>query len=77
MEREWREWIFTFGFAHTHPKTGEPLRGRFVRITGTFESARVEMIRRFGQAWAFQYASEAEAGVAQYHLIVLSEEETR
>lgn len=45
-------WIFTFGF-------GQKYAGYFVRISGTYEEARKEMIRRYGKEWAFQY-SEAE-----------------
>lgn len=64
---EVRDWIFTFGFGHV--ATGEvPLRNRFVRIRGTFEEARTEMVRRFGRTWAFQYPSEDEAGVSTYGL---------
>lgn len=59
-----REWIFTFGFGHEHPETGERLGGKF----GTVSSTRVEMERRFGRAWAFQYPSEEIAGVAKYKL---------
>lgn len=45
-------WYFTFGF-------GQENSGHYVKIRGTFESARKEMFIRFGKAWAFQY-SEAE-----------------
>jgi hypothetical protein len=59
-----REWIFTFGYGHVHPETGESLAERFVRIPGTYSDARREMARRFGMRWAFQY--EAEADTTQY-----------
>lgn len=67
---EIRDWIFTFGFGHE--LAGEPLRNRFVRIRGTFAEARVEMVRRFGQKWAFQYANEEEAGVERFNLREIS-----
>jgi hypothetical protein len=57
-----REWIFTFGHGHT------PNQNYFVRITGTFEGARLEMFRRFGRGWSMQYESEDEAGVARFGL---------
>lgn len=45
-------WIFTFG-------NGQSNEGHYVKIPGTFNEARQEMIRRYGREWAFQY-SEAE-----------------
>ena len=48
-----QEWLFTFGF-------GQPNQNTFVRIWGTFESAREEMFRRYGDKWAFQYPSSEE-----------------
>lgn len=50
-------WFFTFGFGHTHPLTGESLANKGIRFEGTYESARSEMVERFGIKWAFQYAS--------------------
>ena len=67
---ELRDWIFTFGFGHE--LAGEPLRNRFVRIWGSHAEARAKMVRRFGQKWAFQYASEDEAGVDRYNLREIS-----
>lgn len=72
-----REWIFTFGGGHrlysVYPGEapegeGVPLTYRFVRIEGTRDSARAEIYRLFGRAWAFQYASEDAAGVEEYGL---------
>ena len=63
-----REWIFTFGFGHCCPKTGERLRNKYVRIRGTVATSRGEMERRFGRAWAFQYPNEIRAGVEKYNL---------
>lgn len=59
-----REWIFTFGVGHTYAR-------RFVRIRGEEEQARAQMIRCFGNAWAFQYSTEEEAGVGRYGLTEL------
>lgn len=44
-------WIFTFGSGQKHS-------GHFVKIKGTFESAREEMFARFGKKWAFQYSEK-------------------
>ena len=44
-------WIFTFG-------TGQPHAGHYVRIYGTFDSAREKMFRKYGSAWGFQYSEE-------------------
>jgi len=62
---ESRPWIFTFGYGHA------PYRNCFVRITGTFEGARDEMVRRFGQRWSMQYESEEAAGVGRFNLTEL------
>ena len=42
------EWVFTFG-------SGQANAGHYVRIKGSYEDARAEMIRRHGLSWAFQY----------------------
>lgn len=46
-----QEWIFTFC-------CGGEYGGKCVRIAGTYEEARSEMIARFGTKWAFQYPAE-------------------
>lgn len=69
------EWIFTFGYGHVHPVTKEPLHNRFVRIHGTESGARHQIVRRFGVKWAFQYPSEADAGVERYELKELTPSE--
>ena len=61
-----QDWIFTFGFGHEH-------KNNFVRIRGTFETARLEMFRRFGRKWSMQYPSEEEAGVERFALTDLDE----
>ena len=63
-----REWIFTFGFGHVHPVTGESLARKYVKIRGTVETSRDEMVRRYGRKWATQYFSEERAGVKRYGL---------
>ncbi len=68
LATEEREWIFTFGFGHSHPETGESLGRKYVRVRGTCATSRVEMERRFGRAWAFQYPTEEMAGVTKYGL---------
>ena len=45
-----RDWYFTFG------DTGK-FAGFYVKIHGTFTSARDEMVRRFGDKWRFQLTS--------------------
>lgn len=63
------EYIFTFGFAHEHPDTGEPLRNCYVVIrANTSEEAREQMFARFGRKWSMQYRSREAAGVEKYHL---------
>jgi hypothetical protein len=64
--------VFTFGFAHTHPHTGRPLRNMFVEITApNHEAARVEMFARFGSKWAMHYPSREKAGVERFGLTCL------
>ena len=45
-------WIFTFG-------VGQKNEGKYVRIFGTWASARMEMIDKYSMNWSRQY-SEAE-----------------
>jgi len=56
-----QDWIFTFGYDHVNPITGETLFKRFVKLRGTYVGARMEMVRRFGRRFAFQYPLD-EAG---------------
>lgn len=46
-----RDWIFTFG-------CGQENAGKYVKIHGTYSSARERMFERFGDKWAFQYTAE-------------------
>ena len=57
-----REWFFTFGHGQ-HPN-----QNYYVRIYGTFGSAREIMVRNFGRQWSGQYASAIEAGVPEFGL---------
>lgn len=50
-EEKKQDWIFTFGLGHKHA-------GHFVRINGTWKSARDEMFRRYGDEWCWQYTAE-------------------
>ena len=47
-EKQW--WIFTFGY-------GQKYEGYYVKIWGTYDSAREIMFDRFGSEWAFQYTT--------------------
>ena len=48
-----QEWFFSFGYGHAHPN-------KFVRIYGTFDTTRTEMVRRHGSNWAFQYPASVK-----------------
>ena len=43
-EVKFPEWIFTFGFSHVDPETGERLANHFIRISAeTAQEARQKM----------------------------------
>lgn len=65
---ESQRWIFTFGFGHTHPVTGERLANCYVAIEGDVNTSREVMARHFGNKWSMQYPSEEKAGVQKYGL---------
>ena len=44
-------WYFTFGVGQEHA-------GHYVKIRGTFESARNKMIVLYGHKWGFQYSEK-------------------
>ena len=46
-----QNWIFTFGAGQAH-------QGHYVKIHGTYESARKKMVDRYGLNWCFQYTEE-------------------
>ncbi|RKN45230.1 hypothetical protein [Micromonospora endolithica] len=58
------DWWFTFG-------SGQKYDGRYVVIAGTYESARAEMLRVFGNRWCDQYPTVERAGVYDFDLIEL------
>lgn len=49
MKEEW--WIFTFGSGQEHS-------GFYVRIWGTFITARAKMVKKYGLHWGFQYSEK-------------------
>lgn len=63
-----QKWIFTFGFGHVHPVTGERLANCYVAIEGDVNTSREVMIKHFGTQWSMQYPGISEAGVHKYSL---------
>jgi hypothetical protein len=61
LDEQEQHWYFTWGFGQEHPNC-------YTKIWGTFSSARDEMIRRYGDKWAFQYESADSAGVDRWNL---------
>ena len=61
-------WFFTFGH-------GQQFADQYVRITGTHNGARAEMVEHFGTRWAFQYSSARSAGVEEFGLVELPREQ--
>lgn len=61
-------WVFTFGFGHTHPVTGDSLANCYIKVRGDINETRQAMERAFGNKWAFQYRDEEAAGVEKYKL---------
>jgi hypothetical protein len=70
-------YIFTFGFSHCHPVTGERLRDCYVQSPEgmDFHQARAWMIDHFGDYWSFQYedTSSDDAGIQQFRLTELTD----
>lgn len=68
--------VFTFGFGHKHPTTGESLKNKFVEIIApTSNHCRVVMLNHFGRQWAFEYKTREDAGVNEYNLTELPADE--
>lgn len=44
-------WIFTFGSGQEHG-------GYYVKIKGTWQSAREKMFDKYGKAWSWQYTEK-------------------
>lgn len=66
MENE--DWYFSFGVGHyPHEKS-------YVKIRGTCDSSREEMIKRFGKRWCFQYKTSEDCGVERHGLTELNVE---
>lgn len=49
MNEQW--WIFTFG-------SGQQYAGHYVKIKGTWDSAREKMFAKYGKDWGFQYSEK-------------------
>ena len=64
-EKQW--WIFTFGYGQQH-------EGMYVKIYGTFESARRKMFERYGSEWAFQYNEKDWRDISELLLEKIDEE---
>ena len=47
-----KNYYFTFGYGQN------PGVGKYVKFYGTYDSARDQMVQRFGAKWAFQYSEE-------------------
>lgn len=59
------DYYFTFGIGH-------PLGKCYIKVTSTYEGARLLMTEYFGTAWGFQYRSKSLAGVDKYKLFALN-----
>jgi len=51
-----QDWFFTFGANHVYPGTDESLGRNYVRVYGTCDSTREEMLAAFGNRWSQQYS---------------------
>ena len=61
-----QEWLFTFGYGQAYPN-------KFVRIKGSKLESRMEMFKRYGDKWSFQYSAEDEEKLLQYHITELKQ----
>lgn len=57
--RSEQSWYFSFCYDSENAS-------KYVEIFGTYENARMEMFRRYGTAWAFQYESKELAGIERW-----------
>lgn len=63
-----KEFIFTFGQAHTDPK-GYSLAHKYIAVRGDdWWDARQKVLKKYGNHWAFQYRTRSAAGVDRYGL---------
>jgi len=63
------EWVFTFGYDHVHPVTGDLLSHCYVRVPGDIDQARRKMMDVFGRAWSQQYPLEMGLDLATRHML--------
>lgn len=62
--------VFTFGYGHVCPYTGNALADRYATITAPTEQECVALMRvLFGSQWAFQYDSAEKAGASRFGLV--------
>lgn len=61
-----QDWFFTFGYSQKHGPNG------YTVFNGTFETARQQMVEKYGNKWSFQYPTAEDAGVEQYRLIKIN-----
>jgi len=64
-------WYFTFAIAH-------PLKDKYVKVSGSYSSAREQMVAFFDRKWAFQYNEDEFIGKKQperWGLVEITEEE--
>jgi len=62
-EPDWKEYYFTFGSGHAHPK------GYYTILAETRLEARIKMTSLFGPFWSFDYKTKEAAGVDEFNLI--------
>lgn len=62
--------VFTFGYSHHHPVTGQNLGKCYVKVDGDADLARARMFASvFGRRWAFDYPNAEAAGKDKFNLI--------
>ncbi len=61
-------WVFTFGYDHVHPETGQSLANHYIVLLGDVNETRRYMNDFFDRKWAMQYPNEEAAGVEEYGL---------
>ena len=56
-----QNWIFTWGYGQAFPN-------QYIKIFGTFDSARQEMFERFDSKWSFQYPESEEQDLKRHFM---------
>ena len=74
MAEQETDYIFTFGVGKD--EYGDKA-GHYVKIHGTYESAREEMVKRYGMKWAFQYEADEYFSFFEKNPWVLRETELK